>query len=516
MNIFVKGFDLNQTGIKIIEKVSKRIGVQNIYSIGNSYAPKEWIDLGIKVIPILDYDNLKQGAFEGVNWNLILPLEPSIINEMAHIERQVLNMLDREEPYYHNHIYFNSDRRKFNVVVDPTKFKINQYDASSLSYHERRDFYLKALRFWNAFLLTTKIECFIFNSIPHDSNEFVLYSLLKQRKYSTLMLSLSPFKNRIFILKDYIDFSFIKDRFKNVRDTEIQSEVIKQEIKRLMMPSSEQEIPWYEKINNEKRKKPKSNLNRLRKIKSLCKLDSLKGLKKFLKLDIDWYQYHLKGLSDNKLFETRLHEFYESNSVKPDYSKRYIYVPLHYQPELTTAPLGGVFANQILMVQLLSFYLPKDVYLFVKEHPQQKYKGRSLNFYLDLVHIKNVILISKSENSFKLLENCTATASITGTAGWEGLFKNKPYLMFGNYVYKEMPGVFSIANANDYKRALDKILTTKIEINKGDLLKFSKAIELETVYGYTQQPPNDMDYDRAINEMAEGLITKVHSLNEKQ
>ena len=44
---------------------------------------------------------------------------------------------------------------------------------------------------------------------------------------------------------------------------------------------------------------------------------------------------------------------YDTLSVQPDLTKQFIYFPLHYQPELSTNPLGGHYVNQLIVVEML-------------------------------------------------------------------------------------------------------------------------------------------------------------------
>ncbi len=111
-----------------------------------------------------------------------------------------------------------------------------------------------------------------------------------------------------------------------------------------------------------------------------------------------------------------LFDLYESNAISPNLSEKYIYVALHYQPECTTSTMAGAFVDQLLIVQMIANVLPEDIYLYVKEHPCQTLHGRDINFYNDLLAIPQVRLIPRAYNSFRLLENCLAVATATGTA----------------------------------------------------------------------------------------------------
>jgi Capsule polysaccharide biosynthesis protein len=123
--------------------------------------------------------------------------------------------------------------------------------------------------------------------------------------------------------------------------------------------------------------------------------------------------------------------------------ERYIYFPLHLQPELTTSALGGDYSDQMLALETLSAWVPQDVKIYVKENPKQTEKQRDRFFYKRLSALKNVTLLSNVENSIDLIRNSIGVATITGTAGWEALFHGKPVIAFGLAWYRFMDGVFA-------------------------------------------------------------------------
>jgi len=172
----------------------------------------------------------------------------------------------------------------------------------------------------------------------------------------------------------------------------------------------------------------------------------------------------------------RLQKVYESLTVHPDYTRKYIYFPLHYQPEATTNPLGGVFAYQERAIKMLSFYLPSDCLIYVKEHPMQGAQCRDVQLYRDLVELPNAKLVPLSTDTYKLIEHSIAVASITGTAGFEGLMVGKPYLMFGYQIYMYAPGTFNIRNNEDCKEAIEHIMKYGAKHTLKDMKIWFKAL----------------------------------------
>jgi len=129
--------------------------------------------------------------------------------------------------------------------------------------------------------------------------------------------------------------------------------------------------------------------------------------------------------------------------------EKYVYFPLHLQPELTTAALGDDYADQLLALERLSAWLPDDYMIYVKENPKQTEKQRGPFFYKRLAALKNVRLLARDENSVELIQNSIAVATITGTAGWEALFYGKPVIIFGAAWYREFPGVYAFRSELD-------------------------------------------------------------------
>ena len=64
-----------------------------------------------------------------------------------------------------------------------------------------------------------------------------------------------------------------------------------------------------------------------------------------------------------------------------------LYFALMHEPERTTNPDGGDFHEQLLAILKIRDITPKDIDIYVKEHPSQFYleergaKGRSPLFY---------------------------------------------------------------------------------------------------------------------------------------
>jgi Capsule polysaccharide biosynthesis protein len=154
---------------------------------------------------------------------------------------------------------------------------------------------------------------------------------------------------------------------------------------------------------------------------------------------------------------------YGQLSAPVDFTKPYVFVALHYQPERSTCPEGETFADQRLMIELLSRVLPDGWLLYVKEHPVQftaAARGEHTRFnhyYDDLASLPNVRLVPISVVPFDLIDHAMAVATITGMVGWEAVVRGKPTLVFGHPFYMGCEGVFYTPTVRTCKQALERI-----------------------------------------------------------
>jgi hypothetical protein len=141
----------------------------------------------------------------------------------------------------------------------------------------------------------------------------------------------------------------------------------------------------------------------------------------------------------------------------------FVYVALHLQPERTTSSLGGVFADQFVLIDTLARSLPPGWTVYVKEHPSQFYppfcgeRGRHADFYRDVSRIPNVALASLSMSSFDLIDCARAVATVTGTVGWEAVIRGTPALVFGSPWYRYCEGVAYVPTRAALSGALARI-----------------------------------------------------------
>lgn len=497
MNIVISCFDDKPEFIEAFHNIIIELQPENCYVFGyNSHTLEKLKELvsyeripeSVNIHFKQEYDFYNDNLVE-LNWSEYEPLDNSFIKEMSKLETEVYWMLTRStygEVTKHNKLLNDHRVNRF-------------YDYEDLSYYRRKRMYLNYLRYWHNFYKKNNISILIEGWIPHIVWEYVGYKVAKYFNVKTVQFSVTPLRNTYLIIESYEHYqtSFIEEYDKILLENSSEDQIdfifpeTQTEWKRLTQSADVQELPYYEVTNRKfnlhlswSQRLLQKDWNGLLKSKIWWKFQ-------FDKLNVftpsrlkywDGWSFIIQGLNRSSLFEKKLFHFYERNCVKPNFNDKYFYYPLHFQPELTSSPLGGIFSDQLLVVQMLAACLPPDYKIYIKEHPMQRYKNRDIEFYQSLLIIPNVRFISRTENSYRLLENCFATVSLTGTAGWEGLFKGKPFLMFGNYYYKYIKqGIHNINSLSECKEAV-KILLEEYPVIERKILKaFLKTFEVRGV-----------------------------------
>ena len=124
------------------------------------------------------------------------------------------------------------------------------------------------------------------------------------------------------------------------------------------------------------------------------------------------------------------------DSFKPE--EKYVYFPLHVQPEMSTMTFAPFYLDQLSILENLSKSLPTGYRLLVKEHPSML--GRRKGSYYERIRsLPNAILVSPFVDSFKITNNAEMIFTITGTVGLEGLIMKKPVIVLGSTFYRFCP-----------------------------------------------------------------------------
>jgi len=128
-----------------------------------------------------------------------------------------------------------------------------------------------------------------------------------------------------------------------------------------------------------------------------------------------------------------------------DSAERYVYFPLHVQPEMSTMTFAPFYLDQLSVLENLSKSLPTNCRLVVKEHPSMLGR-RKASYYERIRSLPNVRFVHPLTDSFMIIKKAAAIFTITGTVGLEGLIMQKPVIVLGSTYYRYCPLVIDAMN----------------------------------------------------------------------
>jgi hypothetical protein len=144
---------------------------------------------------------------------------------------------------------------------------------------------------------------------------------------------------------------------------------------------------------------------------------------------------------------------------QPRAGDRFIFFPLHYQPEATTLIWAPFHVNQVATIENIAKTLPVDHLLYVKEH-KGSLGRRSIGYYHRLRRIPNIRLISPYADSHDLIKQSSAVCVLTSTVGWEAILYEKPVIALGDAFFNVFDQVQRVTSydqlAAAFRRAVDQ------------------------------------------------------------
>ncbi|MEQ8701483.1 MAG: hypothetical protein RLT05_33600, partial [Bauldia litoralis] len=143
--------------------------------------------------------------------------------------------------------------------------------------------------------------------------------------------------------------------------------------------------------------------------------------------------------------------------------KRFVYYPLHTEPETALQTLSPEYFYQLSCIAALSRDLPVGVTLAVKETFEATGR-RPADFYRQIAELKNVVLLDMMELGLEVARQADAVATITGTGGFEAAVMGKPVISFGRHnQYNFLPHVSVIEDEADLRPALRTALSPEFD-----------------------------------------------------
>ena len=130
-------------------------------------------------------------------------------------------------------------------------------------------------------------------------------------------------------------------------------------------------------------------------------------------------------------FHKKLMKSYEYDDLK---KIKYIYFPLHKEPELMLNLKAPLWHNSSHTIKYISSMLPIGYKLIVKEHIKN-WGRRYTSYYKYLSRLPGVIVISPFDSQFKYIQNADLIITDNGSTGWEALLLKKSVITLEKTFY---------------------------------------------------------------------------------
>lgn len=404
------------------------------------------------------------------------------------------------------------DTSEFAPPSRETLFDLYQYGWHALSmtsrddhrhspFTQRRHIYYEYVKFWQGMLKKFKPDAIVFVSVPPSATWFALYGLAKRMNIKTIMLERLIIDSRTLVLEDYEQppVGFM-EAYQRAREAPCNPEDLSPDIRHYYQKQRDITLPDVSPNGAQTHLLTSTHdmpfrTPTLGKIfRHLYRLTFFKTAKSYLamlfsKRKTSYYGKDMIGLHW-MLLKRRwgkagkgFRKEYQALQVKPDYAKKYVYIPLAFQPEQTTCPSGGVFDDQLLLVETVAASLPDGWSVYVKEHIPQWYPHhtethmyRYPGYYRQMADMPNVRLVPAETSPTELTRCAQAVAVVTGTTGFEAVVRGIPSLVFGHIWYNRCEGVFRVSSVSECREALQTI-AKGYQVNQERVLQYLKAME---------------------------------------
>ena len=352
--------------------------------------------------------------------------------------------------------------------------------------------------------LENNVNSIFFSSTPHFAIEVCIYLVSKYLENKIFILRRTDFKNKYFLSNsiELIEKNLYKNKISSDFKTDLENESF------FIKKSKKKDVQKFTYIN--------SFFDFIIFSFNILKIFIFKPSLLFSNSSFELEEKKNRFGTCKLLFEKNINDlryklFYLKHSTQINFEKNYVYFPLHLSPERSTEPEGLIYHDQFLVIKILSKLLPKNWYVYVKEHPNQFQKTyipdlrkkyvRKLKDIENINMFNNVIICKINSDTEKLIKNSKIVATITGSSGWEALKMNKPTLNFAKTWYSNCDSCFSVNDINDdlFDQIYEFIKLKNQNVIKNDVENF-----LNSINNYLFDYPSDSFYEE--KEIKENLL----------
>jgi hypothetical protein len=373
------------------------------------------------------------------------------------------------------------------------------YDGA-LTYHKRIATYHFQVMYWKGMLEHFRPDVVVYRVAPHMGYDYVLYALCRMMNIPTVMFERTALPGFVYPVKSFEEGSeIIRKEYTEALEKNGQKEVS-------LMPETTAHLKNLSK--SYQKAMPfhlKYKLNRFKKggevggyLSILLQVARKSGKEFILRKRGPDYLHKIYHKNLGRFKRKRLLVHYNRLAGTVDLTVPYIFVALQCEPERQTSPVGGVFANQYVMIDLLSKLVPDDWRVYVKEHVSQfkdyqaGERSKTFEYYDKIASMPKVHLVPLSYTSFELIDHAKASATVSGTVGWESVVRGIPALLFGHSWYRDCKGVFVTHTVEACMQAVQKI-QSGFRVNRDEVKCFAQIVERCSVKGYIDKLYDKID-----------------------
>ena len=449
--------------IEVAAKLHDTYDWDILYFVGRGEHKEKTLTLFPRAIYHTNGDAIKNKAPEGCESFLSTPLDSQLLSALSCHESIFMKMMDR--------------------------FNYN----GSFTYLERIFTYHSQVIYWKGVLDHFSPDVVAFRTAPHWGFDYTLYALCKILDIPTVMFERTCLPGFAYPVRTFEEGSeIIRNAYaRAIEASEVQEISLTPDTAahfENLSASYNQAMPFHEKFKS-KHYMNEGEVGNVLSILWLVLKSLVKGVLKKKDLTHLRKRYH-KNMGRFK--KKKLLTHYQTLAKTVDLSKPYVFVALQCEPERQTCPVGGMFGNQYVMIDLLSKIVPSDWKIYVKEHRSQfktyqaVERAKTNQYYNKIASMPNVELLPLTHTSFELIDNAKASATVSGTVGWESVVRGRPALLFGHSWYMDCEGVFRISTVEDGKGAIRKLLNG-YKVNAHKVKCFAQIVERYSVKSYTDK-----------------------------
>ncbi len=399
-----------------------------------------------------------------------------------------------------------------------------------ISVRARKKIFYHLIRYWLRILTEHKPDYIVFTDTPHVGFDTVLFHLAQVRGIPTLSVAKPHIRDRMLLINEYHQHlpKVPANAFPGKTLTQLRATIGKPLIDDVFAQNT-----WLKKLDQAYKTALATPVTKKQYARFMRAVRSPGSIFPYVRSLFSPSRYGGFNYNDGQIqlveklcsllhrYENhRLLRYYESRTVPLEtITQPYIYYPLHFQPERSTTPEGGVYADQLLVIENLSAGMPEGWLIVIKEHPRQfgkfdfqKHGYRSIDFYNTLRENPRVVFVPIKTAQETLIERAEMTATVTGTGGWESLRAQKAALVFGITWYDACQSCYRVRSARECARAIQTAKKKSPEQVTLELHQFLAYYRERFIIGsnsrlYALDSPKK--YSTLVQSMAKNMITEI-------